>query len=205
MPTGRRRNRCGGPSRRNGSGRHGPCCSRGPSTVLKYWQPSARTVLSRLRSRKANRPGLRTSMSLPLFSSMLMMSSALPLPCSERDPAAGDLAAGVARALVDGPDAGEVAGAGGGHEFLARPGGEGRGHVAGQRGGRLHPHAADGGDLDGIVDAAAAAVADAGEIAIGDLEALQLLAAGDLVGRHYVGRHRGLVTGAVDIGGSRRG
>ena len=41
------------------------------------------SLLSRARSRNANQPGLRTSMSLPLRSSMRITSSALPLECSD--------------------------------------------------------------------------------------------------------------------------
>ena len=80
---------------------------------------------------------------------------------------------------------GKIAPAGGGNQFVLRPAGEGGGHVAGKGRGGLHLYAADGGDLDRIVDAALAFV-DRRKIGVGNAEALQFLPAVDLAGRHLL-------------------
>ncbi|BAB49671.1 mll2576 [Mesorhizobium japonicum MAFF 303099] len=113
---------------------------------------------------------------------------------------AGDVAAGIARALVDGLDAGEVAPAGGGNEFVLRPGGEGGGHVAGQCRGGFHLDTADRRDFYGIVDTALAFM-DRRQVGIGDIEALQLLAAVDFAGWYLLDRRHRLIH--ARIGGLR--
>lgn len=91
---------------------------------------------------------------------------------------------------MDRPHSGEIAGAGGGREFLPGPGRDGGRHLAAKRGGRLHFDIADGRDLHRIVDPAGAAVVNGGEVLVLHAQAFQIGSAGHLVGRHDVGlRH----------------